>query len=43
MIENAIIDKNARIGSNCVLVNKAGVQEVCTLTSFWLLKHSRAG
>lgn len=27
IIENAIIDKNARIGKNCIIVNKQGVDE----------------
>lgn len=27
VIENAIIDKNARVGRNCVITNKANVQE----------------
>ena len=27
VVENAIIDKNARIGSNCKILNKAAVQE----------------
>jgi glucose-1-phosphate adenylyltransferase len=26
-IENAIVDKNAAIGANCVIANEAGVQE----------------
>jgi len=27
LIQNTIVDKNARVGKNCVLVNKAGVEE----------------
>lgn len=27
IIENAIIDKNARIGKNCIIVNKNGVND----------------
>lgn len=27
VISNAIVDKNARIGRNCTITNKAGVQE----------------
>jgi glucose-1-phosphate adenylyltransferase len=26
-IENAIVDRNASIGKNCVIVNRGGVQE----------------
>ena len=27
IVSNAIIDKNGRIGKNCVITNKAGIQE----------------
>ena len=27
VIENAIIDKNARVGKNCVITNAAGVED----------------
>lgn len=28
VVSNAIVDKNARIGKNCTIVNKSGVDEV---------------
>ena len=27
-ISNTIVDKNARIGKNCTIVNKSGIEEV---------------
>ena len=32
LIRNAIVDKNARIGDNCRIVNEAGVQDIDTET-----------
>jgi len=37
-IRRAIVDKNARIGSNCKLINQAGVKEASREEEGWIIK-----
>ena len=37
-IQNAIIDKNARIGEKCQIVNKSGVEEADRLEDGWCIR-----